>query len=561
MSLVEVGTKTVPREHDFDARGTLKMPDYSRQGREFRDLLQPSKETPHHGLMLLNTRHFMHEQKEERGEDFTIDKVSQKEWQDTLKGYDTVWFMGIYEPSPSGQQLAKKYSYQYEGVYPDLNPEEDVVASPFAIPEYKPNPLIVPDWESWDTMVDKVHGLGKKVMVDFVPNHTAVDHPWAKEHPEYYIQGSQSQYDANPQMYVPVTAEDGKKYYLAHGKDPNYPEWADTLQLNYAEDEVQDVMKNTLLELTKHADGVRCDMAMLPNAGTFLRTWSTHLSEDQQQYIRENDFWGKTIPDVKEAAKKQGKDDFTFMAEAYWDKEKLGDTFDYIYNKELYDHLKGYMYSGSDKGVFDEIKSHVSYLLGAKERKYHDANFVENHDEEPALAVFGESSKAMAALTGILPDSVFLVNDGQPRGRVMRPPMQVNRPPTDEPGNPDMEAFYDRLMQLKQTKLFQDGEYTVLNPETADNILAIQVEDKEKPGTKAVVCINMDGRKDRSVGVIDEIGKGQNVDVFDLTYGGFVDNADTTHERGMYVELAPWETQVFFVSDKQPRPLTSVPQK
>jgi glycosidase len=62
-------------------------------------------------------------------------------------------------------------------------------------------------------------------MLDFVPNHTAPDHPWVKSNPDYYVQGSEERIGGMPQNYMRVET-DRRQRILAHGRDPNYPGWA-----------------------------------------------------------------------------------------------------------------------------------------------------------------------------------------------------------------------------------------------------------------------------------------------------------------------------------------------
>ena len=42
------------------------------------------------------------------------------------------------------------------------------------------------------------------LILDFVPNHVAPDHPWVKEHPEFFIQGTVEDARNNPASYVTV---------------------------------------------------------------------------------------------------------------------------------------------------------------------------------------------------------------------------------------------------------------------------------------------------------------------------------------------------------------------
>ena len=68
-------------------------------------------------------------------------------------------------------------------------------------------------------------GLG--LILDFVPNHVAPDHPWTEAHPEYFVRGSDEDLERDPASFVRVG--DG---VLANGRDPYFPAWPDVVQLN-----------------------------------------------------------------------------------------------------------------------------------------------------------------------------------------------------------------------------------------------------------------------------------------------------------------------------------------
>lgn len=105
-------------------------------------------------------------------------------------------------------------------------------------------------------------------MLDFVPNHVALDHSWVGEHPEYLVQGTEQELRSEPQNYIRL----GDKIF-AHGRDPYFPGWRDTLQLNFRHAGLRQAMIDALLSLTKMCDGIRCDMAMLLLPNVFKRTW------------------------------------------------------------------------------------------------------------------------------------------------------------------------------------------------------------------------------------------------------------------------------------------------
>ena len=525
---------------------------------KFKELLEKCETSKRQvGLNLINTRLWMDELSKKYQRPITIDTVPDNEWEELFEQYDMFWFMGIYTPSQAGKNEAKTHADEYTYAPPDIDREKDVVASPFAIPAYSPNSQIAKDWGSWDEMEKKLHEHKKKVIIDFVPNHTALDHAWAKEHPEYYILGTQAQYEANKNFYYPVVANDKKTYYIAHGKDPNYPAWTDTLQLNYATPVVQEKMQDILLSLVEHADGVRCDMEMLLNSDTFIQTWGWCLSEKQKQYIRQHEFWEHTIPLVKSEARDIGGKDFYFIAEAYWDKEKLGKYFDYIYGKDFYDHLKKI---AREETSPKNLKSHIEHLItSAREgRHYKDVLFIENHDEERAIKTFGEeASKAASVLAGLIPDSIFLINQGQTDGRKIRPPMQTGRWP-EEPTHNRIREHYEKLLSLKHTNLFENGDWKMAEIHTLfPSIQAVKVEATDKTGINkkmseyelgTIILTNFS--KTEADCRIPQITGDYEIEVQSML-SGVILNPDTECRGGLYVGLKPWETQIVFYCGKR----------
>jgi alpha-amylase len=94
--------------------------------------------------------------------------------------------------------------------------------------------------EEWKELVKQAHGLGLKVIMDWVANHTGWDHEWTQTNPEFYKKN-----------------QDGL-FYDAHG-------WDDVIDLDYSNTE----MRLTMIDAMKYwvneteIDGFRCDMAML----------------------------------------------------------------------------------------------------------------------------------------------------------------------------------------------------------------------------------------------------------------------------------------------------------
>ena len=229
-------------------------------------------------------------------------------------------------------------------------------------------------------------------MLDFVPNHMAPDHPWVDEHPEYFVQGSESDLARAPQNYCRAQTKNGP-LVLAYGRDPYFAGWPDTLQLNYGNPELQQAMIGELERIAGQCDGVRCDMAMLVLPDVFERTWG----------IRAELFW----PKATEAVRRKYPE-FWFMAEVYWDLEwtMQQQGFDYTYDKRLYDRLR--------EGHARPVREHFHAGLDYQNKM---ARFLENHDEPRAAATFPPGVHKAAAVITFLSPGLRFFHQGQFEGR------------------------------------------------------------------------------------------------------------------------------------------------
>jgi small GTP-binding protein len=330
-----------------------------------------------------------------------------------------VWLLGVWERSPRGEQIAREIFREY--------PPEQVGASPYAVRSFTVEPSFG-DEEGLRFIREALRERGLRLVLDFIPNHLAVDHPWTIEHPERFVPGS-----------------DGQPF--AHGKDPFFPPWTDTLQLDYRRADVREAMTGELLRISERCDGVRCDMAMLVLRDVFRGTWGGDFDPPDAE------FWPAAIEAVR-----RRRSDFLFLAEAYWG---LGGVlrsmgFDATYDKDLYDRLR-----------HDGAPAVREHLRAPRDVHDHFARFVENHDEDRAAAAFVPPAKHRAAATVTLAlPGLRLVHDGQLEGRSLRIPIQLRTRP-DEPPDPALQRFYAQLLPALRHPVFSEGEWRLLEPRQA----------------------------------------------------------------------------------------------
>jgi len=223
------------------------------------------------------------------------------------RGFDLIWLMGIWRRSPESRRIATEVPSlreAYDRALPGWQPA-DVVGSPYAVHAYEPDPALA-SWDELDAVRAKLHRRGLQLVLDFVPNHTARDHPWVREHPEYYVRASSETAAAHPGMFFEASPRDGERVWLAHGRDPYWPGWTDTAQLNYSSGAMRAALIDELKTIAAHADGVRCDVAMLVLNDVFAGTWRDFLRDTA---LPAEEFWAgaaTAVPDLLLVARSWG---------------------------------------------------------------------------------------------------------------------------------------------------------------------------------------------------------------------------------------------------------------
>lgn len=359
-------------------------------------------------------------------------------------GVTHLWLMGVWPTGPKSRTQALTHPdlrREYHAALPDWT-ENDILGSPYAVQELHVAALLGGD-EGLATFRQKLAALGIKLILDFVPNHLGLDHEWVTQRPHLFVHNT-SAFDGA----FPLDNRE-RQLFIAHGKDPYFPGWTDTVQLDYRSVETRNAMNDLLLSLTQKCDGVRCDMAMLLLSDVFENTWK-HVPFRGHRAAGE--FWSDSISRAK-----RERPDFLFLAEAYWGLEgrlcELG--FDYAYDKSLYDFV-----------VHDQPQNVQPHLLGMASDNTRRAHFLENHDEpRAATALSHERHRAAAVLILGLPGMRFL-HDGQLEGVRRFARVQLARR-ADEPTDIGIQSIYASLLPIFATSFVGKSKARILPPNPA----------------------------------------------------------------------------------------------
>ena len=330
-------------------------------------------------------------------------------------GVDVLWIMPIH---PVGAVKRKATGDQFvEDLEGDF--QENLKAypgSPYSVQNYR---AVNPDYGTVADMkqlIAAAHERGMKVILDWVANHTAWDHAWITDHPDWYTQ------------------KDG------HITDPldengNSVGWNDVADLNYDNKDLWEAMTSDMKFWVDSCDldGFRCDVAF---------------------FVPET-FWKHAVTALEE------KKDMFMLAEAEGHNMKLYDgIFDMYYAWNVHHQMNELSKGNITTDHFIQEWQHVDSLFGDKA---FPMNFITNHDENSwngtEFERMGDAWKMMAVLSYAL-KGMPLIYSGQEVGLNRRLPF-FTKDQIDW-HKADAEVFTAFYTQLNELKL--DSNLTISTP-------------------------------------------------------------------------------------------------
>ena len=400
------------------------------------------------------------------------------------QGFNGLWLIGLWQRSPASKTIKRKCG----------NPEAE--ASAYSLLNYE----IADELGGWDALQGLRHRLwqrGIRLASDMVPNHTGIDGDWVLDHPDWFVQVEHSPfpgysfegenlsrrddvgiyledhyYDRSDAAVVfkRVDHNSGQVRYIYHGNDGTGLPWSDTAQLDFLKDDVREAVIQTILHVARNFPIIRFDAAMILAKRHFQRLWypepgsggdiasrSDHAMRSEEFHrMFPEEFWRQVVDRVAEEAP-----DTLLLAEAFWMMEgyfvrTLG--MHRVYNSAFMNMLKD-----EENGKYRQTIKNVLEFDKDILKRY--VNFMNNPDEETAVAQFGTGDKyfGIATLMVTMP-GLPMFGHGQIEGFAEKYGMEYRRAYWDEVPNQELIRRHEREIfpLMKRRELFADAQRFVL---------------------------------------------------------------------------------------------------
>lgn len=343
----------------------------------------------------------------------TLDRIPDEELETlSRRGFTALWLIGLWERSKASKRIK-----QIMG-----NPE--AAASAYSLYDYEIASELGGE-AAMQNLRERAWKHGIRLASDMVPNHTAIDSKWISEHPEWFISADEPPFpaytyngenlssDPNIGIYIEdhyysksdaavtfkrVDFRTGRTDYIYHGNDGTCMPWNDTAQLNYMREDVREQVIQTIIKIAKNFPVIRFDAAMTlakrhyhrlwfpePGSGGDIASRAEHgLTTEEFNKLFPKEFWREVVDRVAVEAP-----DTLLLAEAFWLMEgyfvrTLG--MHRVYNSAFMNFMK----NEENAKYRQSVQSVLEFDPHILERY---VNFLNNPDEETAVAQFGDNDK------------------------------------------------------------------------------------------------------------------------------------------------------------------------
>lgn len=399
-------------------------------------------------------------------------------------GFTGLWLIGIWERSKASKKIKQLCG----------NPEAE--ASAYSLHDYVVSYEVGGD-DAFFNLKERCWRRGIRLASDMVPNHTGITSKWVMEHPEWYVSLDYSPYPSysfngqnlSEDQRVGIYIEDhyysrtdaavvfkrvdfwtGDAKYIYHGNDGTSMPWNDTAQLNYLKPEVREAVIQTILYVARRTPIIRFDAAMTlakkhyqrlwfpePGTGGDIPTRAEHgLTKSKFDELIPNEFWREVVDRVAQEAP-----DTLLLAEAFWLMEgyfvrTLG--MHRVYNSAFMNMMKN-----EDNAKYRSVIKNTMEFNPEILKRY--VNFMNNPDEQTAVAQFGKDDKYFGVCTMMVTmPGLPMFGHGQIEGFTEKYGMEYRKAYWDE--QPDWHSIQRHEREIfplmKKRYLFADVQNFLL---------------------------------------------------------------------------------------------------
>lgn len=435
-------------------------------------------------------------------------------------GCDAVWLMGVWQRSQAAAETVRTHPvFAHDRAFPGQE-AGDLLGSPFAVGSWRVESRFGGEAALASARAAAArHGLG--LVLDWIPNHVGPDHPWALEHPEWFVRGSAEELAHDRDAWRRVGGA-----VLACGRDPYFPAWPDTVQVDANHPDLRAAAAAELQRLAGLCDGVRCDLAMLMLPDVVASTWGGRCSQP-----RPPGYWPAVLAPLR-----AGRERLVLLGECYWERERdlLAAGLDACYDKGLYDAMR--------HGDAAAVRARLAAFPGERA-----VRFLENHDEPRAATAFAKDRLAAAAVAVATLPGTWLFHAGQEHGHQVRAPVTIGRG-ADEGEDQAQRAAWRRLGRLRRLPAMT-GSWSMLptsgwaDNQTHRHLLAWAWE---SPSQRLLTVVNWSPQRSQARVRLPWPGlDGHTVRLRDPLQDGVLErDGDELAREGLYVDLAPWSWHV-----------------
>ena len=521
-----------------------------------------------------------------------LDQIPDQELERLARyGFTGLWLIGLWERSLASERIKK------------MRGNPDAVASAYSLMNYSIAPELGGE-AAYRNLRDRCWKKGIRLASDMVPNHMGIDSDWVINHPDWFIQTGYPPFptynfsgeDLSNDERVGIFIEDGywnnsdaavvfkrlDRYtgnvrYVYHGNDGTSMPWNDTAQLNYLIPEVREAVIQTILHVARMFPIIRFDAAMTLAKKHYQRLWfpqpgtggdipsrAEHaMTRRQFDEAFPKEFWREVVDRIQKEVP-----DTLLLAEAFWMMEgyfvrSLG--MHRVYNSAFMNMLKTEENEKYRMSIKNVLEFNPQIL-----KRY--VNFMNNPDEETAIAQFGNDDKyfGVCVMMCTLP-GLPMFGHGQIEGFSEKYGMEYKRAYWDESINIGLVQRHERdiFPLLRKRYLFSDVENFLLydfytsDGRVNENVFAYgnRVNDERS-------LVFYHNKFDRTAGWIHTsaaflennqlvqktLGEGLNISVgsdlficFRNCINGleYIRSADEIWNAGLYIELDAFKYQVY----------------